>query len=327
MDRHALSFVVLMLVVGAAATAQAQDAGSTHTAAERDRCLLPSFAEKGLDAVLQQALARPNIVNAVMLVQSPNDDFVWSRAGGVADPGSGELMTTDHQFRLASVAKMMTAVVVLQLIEVGLLSLDTRLGRLLDATDLPPGYVVDDLSIVGGRPYGRAITVRQLLNHTAGLRSYVVHTATEATFAADSLAAAVIRDAAEPPVKGIGAHQWTPEELLALYLDNGLGAHALAPPGQMYSYSDTGYLLLGLIIQKVTGTDLATQYRRRIFTPLGMTRSYLEWYEAPVGEGPAHHFIDLTPFGTPLNVDVVAAGVNIRRSTGPAAASCPPRRT
>ena len=108
-------------------------------------------------AVLQAALSQSNILNAVMLVQSPKDDFFWARAGGIANPDTGQRMTADHPFRLASIAKMMTAVVVLQLIEEGRLSLETPLGQLLDAADMPLGHDVDDLSVVG---YPATIVIR-----------------------------------------------------------------------------------------------------------------------------------------------------------------------
>lgn len=312
-NRFAATVGLSIISIAAAPWPSAAQVDGVQTArAGHDRCFSRPTAESGLQAVLDAALSQPNIVNAVMLVQSPRDDFFWTRAGGIANPDTGAPMTTAHQFRIASVTKMLTAVIVLQLVEDGRVSLDARLGQLLDASDLPPGFEVADLSVVNGVRYGHRITVRQLLNHTAGLRDYVFDSATDATthFAPESLAAVVIADILGLSPSGISQHQWSPKELLGWYLETGLGAQGLAPPGQVYHYSDTDYVLLGLIAQRVSGHSLPRLFRQRIFAPLAMTRSYFEWYEPARGEGPVHHFLDLTPLGVPQNIDVVAAGVN-----------------
>lgn len=279
-------------------------------ASARDGCFSADQAAASAREILDRALRQPDIVNSTMLGQSPSDGFFWAGAGGIADPETGERMTPESQFRIASITKMMTAAVVLQLTEEGFFSLDTDLGHLLDATDMPPGYGVADLSVIGSRRVGESIEVRQLLNHTAGLRDYVFDSATGVGFAADSLAAAEISDVLGIDPTGISHTQWSSQRILAWYFDHGLGANALAPPGARYHYSDTGYVLLGIVIEEMTGSDLATQFRQRVFAPLGMTHSYLEWYEPARGADPAHHFVDLRRFGFPINLDVVAAGVN-----------------
>jgi D-alanyl-D-alanine carboxypeptidase len=138
----------------------------------------------------------------------------------------------------------------MMLAEEGLLDLSDRLVDVL-GSDLCEGLLV-----VGGTDYTDEITIGQLLNHTSGLGDYWF----------------------DPPYDDYGYNPftsvfilnedrlWEPEEILVY-------ARMIDPagrPGQVYNYSDTNYLLLGLIAEKVTGESLHDIYRSRIFEPLGM---------------------------------------------------------
>ncbi|MFF2548132.1 serine hydrolase domain-containing protein [Kitasatospora sp. NPDC058063] len=102
-------------------------------------------------------------------------------------------------------------------------------------------------------PGGSAITVQMLLNHTSGLFNYTNDPAVLAAFL------------------GQDTRQWTPRELLAA----GVRHPALFPPGRRFSYSNTNYIALGLILEEATGTYLGTLVRQRIARPLGLARTYL----------------------------------------------------
>ena len=126
----------------------------------------PEVAKK-LQELLDGFVLQPNVVNYVALVDGGPTRWRWAGAAGIANPQTNDKMTVQHQFRIASVTKTFTAVVILQLMEEGRLSLDTTLATLMNG-ELPGGYAVNDLHSVKEK-LGDTITVRQLLSHTSGL--------------------------------------------------------------------------------------------------------------------------------------------------------------
>jgi D-alanyl-D-alanine carboxypeptidase len=154
-------------------------------------------------------------------------------ASGVADLRTGRPMRPELHFRAGSLTKSLVATVVLQLVAEDRLSLQDSLQRWL------PGIL----------PYGEQVTVRQLLNHTSG----VPHdwATVEQTLYRSS---------------GGRFRVWTPRELVALVADQPPGF----PPGTARSYSNTGYLLLGLAVEAASGSTLGQELHRRIFGPLGL---------------------------------------------------------
>jgi D-alanyl-D-alanine carboxypeptidase len=152
------------------------------------------------------------------------------------------------------------AVAVLQLVAERKLTLDDRLGALL------PGIL----------PYADAITVRQLLSHTAGVPEFL-----------DVVAK---RYAAEP---ASWLRQWTPRELVALVADQ--------PRGDGGHYSNTGFVLLGMVVEKVTGRSLASELRRRIIGPLGLRDTTLPGSELTPPEPAMHGYVPV-PGGEPVDV-------------------------
>lgn len=130
-----------------------------------------------------------------------------------------------------------------------------------------------------GQSYGAQITIRQLLGHTSGLPDYILDGDQNGNQLPDFIELMLMQ-----PDKF-----WLPEETIA-YAKANLTPHF--PPGQGYHYSDTNYQLLGLIIQNVTGKALHEVYRERLFSPLGMSNTYVEHYETPrpaiAGRGLSH---------------------------------------
>jgi D-alanyl-D-alanine carboxypeptidase len=151
-------------------------------------------------------------------------------ARGYADLATRRPMRAGDRFRIGSVTKTFTATVVLQLAGEGRLGLDDTVERWL------PGLV----------PGGERITVRELLNHTSGLFNYTEDERVLEGMLSDRLRA------------------WSPRELVAI-----AAAHPPAfAPGTRWAYSNTGYIVLGLIAEAADGRPLATQLQTRIFTPL-----------------------------------------------------------
>jgi D-alanyl-D-alanine carboxypeptidase len=167
------------------------------------------------------------------------DGRVRNYAAGVADLRTGARMPADARVRIASNTKMFTATVILQLVGEGRVGLDEPVETYL------PGLVRG----AGGLD-GRKITVRQLLQQTSGLQDYD-----------DELFADFVN----------ALHTYyEPHDLLAV-------SFAKAPesaPGEKFVYSNTNYILAGLIVQKVTGRPVGEQITKRIIEPLGLRGTY-----------------------------------------------------
>lgn len=172
------------------------------------------------------------------------DGAQWSGVAGTI--GEGRPLRADHLIQIGSITKTMTAGVVLQLVDEGVLRLEDSVGRWLETS----------------RNIDRGITIRQLLNHTSGVANY--------TGAGAELGRAV---------EANRNHVFTPEELLGF-----VGAPRFAP-GSRTEYTNTSFLLLGQIAERATGRRILELYRQRLFEPLGLDATFLPGLEdlrAPV---------------------------------------------
>ncbi len=191
-------------------------------------------------------------------------------ATGFADPEGRRPFTTETPFRIASNTKTFVAATALRLWERGELDLDRPAAALLTPA-------LTKLLETAGYDTGE-ITVRHLLNHSAGIFD---HTGTECF-------AEVIHEAQD--------HVWTREEQVRLSC---VSSGPTASPGFEFRYSDTGYILLGDILERVSGRPLAFLVRQEMrFDELGMTSAWWEKEEpAPAGIVPrARQFIGKEEF-------------------------------
>ena len=192
-----------------------------------------------LDAALGQALdhALGGAPGAVLSVSIPGR-APWSAARGLADR-AGEQMTAQHRFRIASITKTFVAVVALQLVQEGWLSLDHTVEHWL------PGLV----------PGGDGISVRQLMRHTSGLYDYMDD-------------AFIDRVLADP------GRTWRPGELVAYSVARG----RVFRPGARgrWHYANTNYVLLGMIVERVAGTTLEHEIGFRIIERLSLRDTLFE---------------------------------------------------
>lgn len=244
------------MTVAQVAVPDARVRGGTARPSERLQALLDSLVA-----------AHSNVRSALLLVTGPN--WEWKGASGMAFAESGSPILPDDQFVINSVAKMMTATIVLRLVEGGQLSLDDPIARYL------PDSLVAGLHVYEGQEYSWAITVRHLLSHTSGI--------------VDDWRCADFFDR----VAADSARRWTPEETVRFVKDR------CAPefrPGDGFHYSDTGYNLLGLLLQKLTGRPLHELYRAMLLDPLGMEHTYRPAYEAArpslPGRRPSERYLD-----------------------------------
>ncbi len=196
----------------------------------------PSFSEElqqDMEAKVRDLMEQESIPGAVVGVWVP-DRGEWVAAFGLADIESGRPMTVDDKVRIASNTKTFTATLVLILADEGLLDLDDRVEE-----------------YVRGVPYGDEITIRQLLNMTAGIFSFSEDEGFLDAFTSDPLM------------------EMTPQESLDIAL-----AHPPDfPPGQGWHYSDTNYEILGMIAEQVTGNDVEDEIDKRIIEPLGLSHT------------------------------------------------------
>ena len=163
------------------------------------------------------------------------------------------------RFHVASIGKMFTATLVMQLAESGALRLESPVTQLLPAAELRGLFVVD------GADLAEEVTVERLLAHTSGVADY---------FEGDVVRGPRFRDLVvdEPD------HLWTPAELLDFSRDR---QRPVGRPGARFAYSDTGYILLGRIIEETTGREFHEVLHERILRPLGMLDSALLFHSLP----------------------------------------------
>ncbi|MBW2369821.1 MAG: beta-lactamase family protein [Deltaproteobacteria bacterium] len=241
--------------------------------------------------------------NMVFEITIPGKDLVFPLAFGKARADSAAPMTAAHQFHTASIAKTMTATLILQLWESGSLGakgLDTPLGEL----DVFDPDVLKKLHVKEGQSYGAEITLRQLLTHTSGLKDPYGDDANGTAFdygnqpAPGSISARwhmeMVKMAsgelsAEDPSAFIRKNwrPWDPSQpdnpdagMVNFYLHH-LGTSPVASPGEVHHYSDTGFVILALIAERLSGKSYHRQLRDQIFDPLGLNSTYLAYATDP----------------------------------------------
>jgi D-alanyl-D-alanine carboxypeptidase len=198
-------------------------------------------------------------------------------ASGVADVKTKTALRPTARFRVGSVTKTFVATVVLQLVAEGRVSLDDSVERWL------PGLV----------PKGKAVSVRQLLDMTSGLFDYLNDG--DKTLERQWLS-------------GDLTHSWKPRELVGIATKH--PPHFA--PGAGWSYCNTCYVLLGLIVEKATGHPLASELKRRIFVPAGLRSTTFD--SSPTMSGPWAHGYEL--LGKPPLVDVSVFSPSIGWAAG-----------
>jgi CubicO group peptidase (beta-lactamase class C family) len=214
------------------------------------RVLLEETLQALVDGVVEQNRTIPG---TILHVETPRLGFSWSHAAGVVDRERGIPLTPQHPVRLASNMKTFVAAAILRLWEEGRLALDASLVDHLSSDFLQV------LARDGYQPV--AITIRHLLTHTSGLFDYGDSPAFGQKIEADP------------------THRWTRAEQLQSAMDWG---EPYGPPGQVYRYSDTGYILLGDIVERTSGQPLAAALRELLEdAQLGLASTWLETLEPP----------------------------------------------
>ncbi|MHB8894826.1 MAG: serine hydrolase domain-containing protein [Candidatus Geothermincolia bacterium] len=203
--------------------------------------------QKALSKELDGWMEHLGIPGAVVGIWAPGQGQ-WVAARGKAYIAGNEPMKTNLRFRIGSITKTFTATVILTLVDEGKLTLDDKVSK-----------------YVSGVPEGDRITVRMLCNNTSGLFNYGEDPAFVENLVAD-------------PQK-----KYTPRELV----DFAASRPAYFEPGKGFHYSNTNFILQGMIIEEITGRPVAEAYNKRIIEPLGLKNTYFA--EGTALESPYSH--------------------------------------
>ncbi|MER6394988.1 serine hydrolase domain-containing protein [Kitasatospora sp. NPDC001603] len=225
--RHRVVAAVTVLAAGAVAAGAL--APTTAFAGGR-----PDSVQSSLNALVKE-----DGVPATLAAVKGRDGRTRDYTAGVGDLATGAKVPVDGQIRAGSNTKTFTAVVVLQLVAEGKVGLDASVDTYL------PGL------LRGDGIDGRAITVRQLLQHTSGLPDYM-----DAPALADFTT--------------VQYRYFEPRELL----DGALVQKARFPAGSSWEYSNTNYLVAGLLVQKVTGRPVGEVITKRVIDRVGLRHTY-----------------------------------------------------
>jgi CubicO group peptidase (beta-lactamase class C family) len=238
------SWCVLLLLASCVQEAQADSATTAQLLPVEQSYKPRTVLREELEAIRQTG----DIVGVSAEVRSRRG--VYRAHAGSNDPRGGSSLSQRALFRIASVTKTFTAVIVLQLVEESKLALSDTVERWLPAVVSSHG---ND---------GSKITIAQLLRHESGLSNYLE----DPTFS-DLVASAQAFD----------AHRFdaiSQAELVSVAMQS----PPLFAPGAHFAYSNTNYVLLGMIIQAATAQTWREQIEHRIVAPLGLTNTYVPGY-------------------------------------------------
>jgi D-alanyl-D-alanine carboxypeptidase len=193
---------------------------------------LPAADVAFIDRTVAAHMAQDGLPGVTVSVVAPGRG-TFLRSYGVANTRTGRPLEPDQHYRIASVSKTFTATAILELVDQGRIRLDDTLDR-----------------YVKGVPNGDVITIRQLLGMRAGVFNWIDDQQFLAAYEAD------------PLLPG-----WQPSHVIGI-----LQRHAAeaAPPGQVTIYSDSNYVLLGLVIQRVTNQPAESFITEHVIEPLGL---------------------------------------------------------
>ena len=210
-----------------------------------------------IDRALQQYVDENRVAGAVALVLQDGKP-VYQKAVGWADKEAGRRMAPDTIFRIASQTKAFTSTVILSLMEEGKIGLNDPAGRYI------PGFARTTVAVWSGTnvsmvPAKRAITIRDLLTHTAGI-----------SYGTDASVAAMYEKQGLGPAAGYGWYTADKSEPICASMERLATLPFVAQPGEAWVY---GYNtdILGCIAERVSGMPLDELIRKRVTSPLGLT--------------------------------------------------------
>jgi len=244
--------VLLLAFVALSASLAAQSPAARPPAGTFDPARAPV-----IDRALQRYVDTDRVAGIVALVLQDGQP-VYEKAFGWADKEAGRRMTTDTIFRIASQTKALTSAAIMQLVEEGALTLNTRASAFIPSFAQTTVAVANDRGAVTRVPARRPITIRDLLTHTAGI-----------SYGTDPAVAALYQEKGLGPAAGAGWYTADKNEVVCDTMERLGTLPFVAQPGDAWVY---GYNtdILGCIVEKASGMPLDAYLRDRLTTPLGM---------------------------------------------------------
>ncbi|MFK0234946.1 serine hydrolase domain-containing protein [Streptomyces vinaceus] len=278
LDRRLTLSAALLAVVAGVVPATAAHAAAHPFAAPAPQTGVAPAPKPDMEAVTQ-ALKNTTAVGAPgAMVRITGSGAPLTSAVGVQDRTTGAAMDLNGRFRIGSVTKTFSSVVLLQLVDEDKISLDSPVNQYL------PGLLPDD-----------RITVRHLMTHRSGLSDY-----TNAMF-----------DKTVPGFEAVRNKVFTYQELVALSLRE----PRTAEPGVSYQYSNTNFVVVGMLIEKATGHGVATEYEKRIIKPLKLKNTSYVHPSTQIKGAHLHGYLHPDEAGAPL-VDSTEQTVSWAQSAG-----------
>jgi D-alanyl-D-alanine carboxypeptidase len=222
-----------------------------------------------LDAALTRFADRRETGHVLARLEADDGTWTWSGATGTTGHGAHDPITTATPYFVASVTKLYTATVILQLVEEGHVRLDQPVAELVPLS-------LAGLHVLHGTDHADAITVRHLLSHTSGLPDHLEdHPRGQHSWYRDLLDG---RD-----------RSWTLEEAVRRCRDDLRPRFVPQAPDarrQRARYSDLGFQLLIAAIEHVEGRPFGAVLERRLLRPLGLRHTWLPGHTAPLDPAP-----------------------------------------
>ena len=252
------SWIALAAVVVTTAVPLAQAPAVRPPAAASTRAGFSAERLKRVDALLQRYVDEKRLAGAVALVLRDGQP-VYERAVGWSDKEADRKMSMDTIFRIASQTKALTSTAVLQLMEEG------RLGLADPVSKYVPAFATTTVSVAGPNgtstvvPARRAITIQDLLTHTAGI-----------SYGTEPRVAAAYEPKGLGPAAGRGWYFADKDDGVCPSIERLATVPFLAQPGEAWVY---GYNtdVLGCVVERITGQSLEAVVKTRITGPLGLT--------------------------------------------------------
>lgn len=198
-----------------------------------------------------------SLSSVLLTIYSDSTGYFRQFAIGTKSLDSDQPVKTDSQYHSASVGKTMCATIFGMLVDEDKINYDDKISIWLDED------ILKKLFVIHGEDYSDQVNIRHLLKHTSGVGDYF-----------------------EDPVKSGKTmiemitnnpdHRFTPEDLVEFTRER---QEPVGKPQQQFHYSDTGYILLGLILEEIEGKSYSDILEQRIFEPLNMKDSYLMFYQ------------------------------------------------
>ncbi|MCG6186206.1 serine hydrolase domain-containing protein [Maribellus maritimus] len=211
------------------------------------------------EKLFQKELKKDNVQNTFLSVYSPSLKIDWNFAGGKFQ--NGEAVSDTNPFYTASIGKTFTATAISVLVEQGKLKFGDKISVYL------PDSILKNIHIFEGKDYSSEITIAQLLQHTSGLPDYFEGETADGT---PNIMEQMFADTGK---------FWEPAETIDFVKKK---MQPLFAPGTDYRYTDTEYVLLGLIIQNISEMPLHDFFQKHFFEPLKMQNTYMNLRSKPI---------------------------------------------